>query len=119
MSVMNSLRKESHLQQPQNQILRKRYNKISETSLQLKLQNINEKFPRAQKQKTIIFSWVGKINITKMSALPKVIHRLNEIPFKVPMTFFTELENTTVNFCKQIKLEVPQYLISMHITKTL
>lgn len=50
------------------------------------------------KSKDIAFSWIRRINIVKMSTIPKTMYRFNAISMKIPGAFFAELDQTILNF---------------------
>ena len=43
-------------------------------------------------------SWVGRVNIVKMTILPNTVYRSSVIPIKLPVAFLTELEQKFSQF---------------------
>ena len=58
---------------------------------------------KRHKQRDIPCSWVGRINIVKMTILPNTMYRFKVILIKLPMAFSTELEQKKSQFIWKYK----------------
>jgi hypothetical protein len=82
-----------------NQIPRSLFNKGCEQALQRELQILKKEIKKDYRRwKNLLCSWIGIINIVKMATLLKAICMLNSVPIKIPMTFITEIEKSTLKF---------------------